>query len=166
MSGGQCFPDKYKLWLNIISWSETLIQLRMFCFRWRKRKIVLFSVYCLSPAKTQCWQPFVDDRNYIIIITIITSHQPSLHKLPHSTICRSVAITPTITSKEENYFYSHWKIFQMYPRTWLLLAVLCLLPLLSHPTQILDRRKMKPCQFNPHCLCSNSGTPWSLINIR
>ena len=22
---------------------------------------------------------------------------------------------------------------------------------------ILDRRKMKPCQFNPLCLCSNSG---------
>ena len=40
---------------------------------------------------------------------------------------------------------------------WVVVTVLCLLPPTTNPTQILDRRKMKPCQFNPDCLCSNSG---------
>ena len=42
-------------------------------------------------------------------------------------------------------------------RFWLLVCLHCLLPSLSNPAQILDRRKMKPCQFNPSCFCSNSG---------
>ena len=42
-------------------------------------------------------------------------------------------------------------------RFWLLLVLHCLLPSLSNPSQILDRRKLKPCLFNPDCLCSNSG---------
>ena len=42
-------------------------------------------------------------------------------------------------------------------RFWLLVGLHCLLPSLANPAQILDRRKMKPCQFNPDCLCSNSG---------
>ena len=41
---------------------------------------------------------------------------------------------------------------------WLVFVLHCLLlPSLSAPSQILDRRKMKPCQFSPDCLCSNSG---------
>ena len=39
----------------------------------------------------------------------------------------------------------------------MLVGLHCLFPSLANPAQILDRRKMKPCQFNPDCLCSNSG---------